>query len=413
MKKVFCLLLGALLLLCACSNSSANKAEQAFAPASLSAASPAEQTTPKALSVTVAAATPSPLTESRSLEGPRLAEEGEEIPAAYTPAGEAKGGSLYVYLDEQGALQYRLLYGAELYENGVLKQKQRCFRIVDGEGNLLSEAPADTALETYAAPKAAALPTGYHLREGYTSSGSVIAYTDAEGKAAYALYAAVGKLPPAFYPSDETGTPLQGKTALTEAILFPDYTPSLAPKVEGELLLVVYLGSQAVCAFSAEQGEWVEKRIMICSTGASGAATPTGCYAISDQYPYKLLGSSETHLCYGQYASRITGHYLFHSVPISNKSGDSQQLGRTMMETAKYNKLGRRASNGCVRLTVVDAKWIYDNAAKGTRVLITSDKGPVPTSPPTLRSGEPYASGGLGWDPTDPDLSNPYLNTGN
>ena len=35
-----------------------------------------------------------------------------------------------------------------------------------------------------------------------------------------------------------------------------------------------------------------------------------------------------------------------------------------------YRNLGRATSHGCVRLTVPDAKWIYENIAPGTKIIV-------------------------------------------
>ena len=43
------------------------------------------------------------------------------------------------------------------------------------------------------------------------------------------------------------------------------------------------------------------------------------------------------------------------------------------LNVKSYNKLGRRASHGCIRMLVSDAKWMYDNIKKGTTVHITED----------------------------------------
>lgn len=40
------------------------------------------------------------------------------------------------------------------------------------------------------------------------------------------------------------------------------------------------------------------------------------------------------------------------------------------LKTGSYTGLGKRASHGCIRLMVDDAKWIYDNCGKGTEVVI-------------------------------------------
>ena len=102
---------------------------------------------------------------------------------------------------------------------------------------------------------------------------------------------------------------------------------------------------------------------------------------------------------------------MFHSVPISFGADNDPALGRHMK---KYELLGSPASDGCVRLTVEDAKWIYDNSEiYNTRVLITDAEGPVPSAPPKVIYAEPYTdANGLGWDPTDPDPENPYRTNG-
>ena len=41
--------------------------------------------------------------------------------------------------------------------------------------------------------------------------------------------------------------------------------------------------------------------------------------------------------------------------------------------TSEAKKLGKKASShGCVRLSVADAKWLYNNVTTGTKVVITN-----------------------------------------
>ena len=134
---------------------------------------------------------------------------------------------------------------------------------------------------------------------------------------------------------------------------------------------------------------------MICSVG-TGENTPVGVFAISDQYRWRALFGGT----YGQYASRITGNILFHSVPYQRQSENTLVPGA-------YNELGTKASQGCVRLTCADAKWIYENCASGTVVEIFD--GPaanLPEKPEALYLDprSPYC----GWDPTDPSGENPW-----
>lgn len=144
------------------------------------------------------------------------------------------------------------------------------------------------------------------------------------------------------------------------------------------------------------QGEYtVPVKAMICSVG-TGSRTPRGIFKISNQYRWHALYMDS----YGQYCSRIAEHILFHSVPYSKKSPSALRDG-------VYNALGQKASLGCIRLTVIDAKWIYDNCAPGTVVEIYDSSDPGPLGKPTaliIDEDSPYK----GWDPTDPDSSNPW-----
>ncbi len=146
----------------------------------------------------------------------------------------------------------------------------------------------------------------------------------------------------------------------------------------------------------------VPVKAMLCSIGT---ATPkSGVYRTSDMYTWRLLQGD----VYGQYAVRITGHILFHSVPYQKRAKDS-------LEWWEYDKLGTDASLGCIRLTVEDAKWIYDNCPKGTQVEFYYSSDPGPLGKPTAKKISSYSEELKKWDPTDPDSKNPwktYVETG-
>ena len=182
-----------------------------------------------------------------------------------------------------------------------------------------------------------------------------------------------------------------------------------APAENDKWMLAVFLPSQSVVAFRSEDGEWIQERVMICSSGRAKHDTPTGEFAIYDRYAYKLLGTEETP-CYGLYACRFRPHHLFHSVPISADAGRDSELGHRMTNMKKYEKLGTVASDGCVRMTVRDAKWIYElTENRSVTVLVTKAVGPTPEKPPAVIWEEPYTDkNGYGWDPTDPHPDNPY-----
>ncbi|NMM99498.1 peptidase [Bifidobacterium sp. DSM 109958] len=99
---------------------------------------------------------------------------------------------------------------------------------------------------------------------------------------------------------------------------------------------------------------------MVASTGIDDS-TPHGTFVTNgdrDDHFY----TARDHMG-GDYWTRITGVYLFHSVPTREDAGDYIEDQAVL--------LGEPASHGCVRLTVADAKWVYEQLPKGTRVTIS------------------------------------------
>ncbi len=153
-----------------------------------------------------------------------------------------------------------------------------------------------------------------------------------------------------------------------------------------------------------EKGEYtVPVKRMICSTGMKATPSDVGDWTLSGRKARWCFFSK--FYSYGQYWTKINDYIAFHSV-IYNK------VDYSAMSVKSYKKLGQRASHGCIRLLVSDAKWIYDNIGEGVVVTITEDlpsdpelraavkapalnsakTGPVSTPEPTA---EPvYVSGG-------------------
>lgn len=137
----------------------------------------------------------------------------------------------------------------------------------------------------------------------------------------------------------------------------------------------------------------VPKKAFVCSTGTQ---TPAGTFRTTDKYTWRLLFGD----VYGQYATRIYKHILFHSVPYFEEDPST-------LEYEEYNKLGTQASAGCIRLTVEDAKWIYDNCPAGTTVKIVGD-GKEPLQPEQPKKIDVTDTLRRGWDPTDHRAENPW-----
>lgn len=147
-----------------------------------------------------------------------------------------------------------------------------------------------------------------------------------------------------------------------------------------------------------ENGEYKNcVKVMLCSVGF---ATPkSGTYSLKKYGGWEWKGLQGD--VYGQYATQITGNILFHSVPYTEKYNNAS------LEYWEYDKLGTSASLGCIRLTVKNAKWIYDNCAAGTKVYFYKDSNPGPLGKPSERkiSGDSEVNS---WDPTDPASDNPW-----
>ena len=95
-----------------------------------------------------------------------------------------------------------------------------------------------------------------------------------------------------------------------------------------------------------------------CASGKVDTPTPLGTYQAGGKTGNEWYYFKEFK-CYAKWAYHIVGGVLFHSNTV-NKIGDHPGNGG----------LGHRASHGCIRLRLEDAKWIYDNCPEGTTVVI-------------------------------------------
>ena len=140
----------------------------------------------------------------------------------------------------------------------------------------------------------------------------------------------------------------------------PTPTPSPVP-----FYVYVDVRNQIVSVYARDEyGEYtVPVRQMLCSTGKVGTDSDPGDWVLNGRkatwcYFPKWGG-------YARYWTRINSSIAFHSVIYHSVSTKD-------MKTSSYRALGSRASHGCIRLTVADAKWIYDNCGEGTVVHITT-----------------------------------------
>ena len=151
------------------------------------------------------------------------------------------------------------------------------------------------------------------------------------------------------------------------SVVLPDATPKPTPTpTPVPYAITVDVANQVTTVYGLdENGEHtVIVRQMLCSTGTKSNPSDPGDW---------VLTGRKAKWCYfpkwgghARYWTRINSSIAFHSV-IYN-AVDTKALAKS-----SYKNLGKRVSHGCIRLTVDDAKWIYDNCGEGTVVSIVED----------------------------------------
>lgn len=148
----------------------------------------------------------------------------------------------------------------------------------------------------------------------------------------------------------------------------------------------------------------VPVKAFVCSTGSQTPSSGTYTMASSGgskRRVWALYGG-----VYGQYVTPIVGDILFHSVPYLEKKGND--VVHDSLKYWEYDKLGTKASMGCIRLTTRDAKWIYDNVSLWTKVEFYSSSNPGPFGKPSAQKISNAPGNLKNWDPTDPASNNPW-----
>jgi lipoprotein-anchoring transpeptidase ErfK/SrfK len=101
---------------------------------------------------------------------------------------------------------------------------------------------------------------------------------------------------------------------------------------------------------------------MLCSTGSKGQETPKGTFEIQAERGDHFYNAQSGEGANYWVSFKDHGIYLFHTVPVDANGNyvvsEAEQLGKSSN------------SHGCVRLSVADAKWFYENIKTGTKVVV-------------------------------------------
>ena len=144
------------------------------------------------------------------------------------------------------------------------------------------------------------------------------------------------------------------KKTATIAVKDQMHLKALAYASNTRYLILVDTTANRVGIYSGSVGKWNEVKKWVCTTGAKSTPTVKGTFTV--QGKGKSFGSGYT--CW--YYTQFYGNYLFHSVLYKQGS----------MSVIIDGRLGINASHGCVRLNINNAKWIYDNIPRGTKVVV-------------------------------------------
>lgn len=228
--------------------------------------------------------------------------------------------------------------------------------------------------------------------------------------------------------------------------------------VPGEINFSIQVnkGTNCVTIFAKdENGNFtIPYKAMACSAGLSTEEypepTPVGSFNLKTAHIWCRM----VDWTYSQYSYFIYSDIMFHSTPVALDFNIAKDVfpstvysvytdahaiyTKSRVKVSEFNKLGQDASLGCIRLTVEDSKWIFENCPTGTPTIIidaTESADPI-KKPEVIKINEeaipedcgeyievrfplaedPYS--GLyttktlwvSWDPTDPDPRNPWHN---
>ncbi len=192
--------------------------------------------------------------------------------------------------------------------------------------------------------------------------------------------------------------------------------PPLPPADKYKLVVDEYHQFATVYQKSVNGEYTVQVRYIIVSTGTRTSPTVKGTFEMGDKYV--RFGLFASYGVYGQYWRQITRSFYCHSVIYTSKNAKSYT-------NASYKALGTRASHGCVRMLVPDARWIYYNLGPGTVCeIIKGDKSDTaaaaikaqltrpdrPGKRPNLKPGEiPITEAWPGWQGNAYAQYNAYL----
>jgi len=148
-------------------------------------------------------------------------------------------------------------------------------------------------------------------------------------------------------PDPPTNTDMMTKGEIEKFVKIKGFTSKT------NYFIWVDIDRQILNLFKKENDSWKLLAQFPCSTGKNVTPTKRGLYTLGERGEsfgsYNTLGA--------KYYIRYSGSYMIHSLPFLK--------GKIYDYT-----LGKRASHGCIRISVENAEWLYKNIPSGTAIWI-------------------------------------------
>jgi len=136
----------------------------------------------------------------------------------------------------------------------------------------------------------------------------------------------------------------------------PNNINSLSIASKTAYLVYLNLDKQMTYVYEGSNNNWSLIKEFPSSTGIDGEETPKGIFSATNRGEWFY---SEEFQQGAKYWVQFMGNYLFHSLPFDESQSN----------IVDYT-IGEPSSHGCIRLEVEDAKWLYNNIANYTKIII-------------------------------------------
>lgn len=155
---------------------------------------------------------------------------------------------------------------------------------------------------------------------------------------------------------DENSAIAEASSQALITVISPDNINSLNIESATSYLINVDINKQQTYIYKGKVDDWSLIKSFPCSTGIESEDTPSGSFSIKEKGDWFF---SERYNQGGKYWTQITGDILFHSVPFDKDK-----------TTVVDYTMSKPSSHGCIRLSIDDAKWIYTNIPRDSKVII-------------------------------------------